>query len=241
MYTRIGQDLYQIKPGKLSSHCYLILSEKNILIDSGTSRDFPTLQSDLEGVGVKVSDIDMVINTHEHFDHIGGNRFLQNHAIIAAHRYAAVKIVYGDDEVTMCRANEQDVAGYRIHVWLGNTDVIDAGSWFLKVLHTPGHTSGCICVYEPRKRILFSGDALFASGTLSTIFNSGSLAEYLNSLRRLSTMKIDLLLPGHGRISDNVEEDISKTVEAAVTKFPEAERLAVMLGLKESRSIIPYS
>ncbi len=239
MYTKIKQDLYQIKPGKLSSHCYLVLSEKNILIDSGTAKDFAVLQSDLKEIGIGVSDIDMVINTHEHFDHIGGNRFLQNHAIIAAHRYAAVKIVYGDDEVTMCRANEQDVVGYRIHVWLGNTDVIDAGGWFLKVLHTPGHTSGCICVYEPRKRILFSGDALFASGTLSTIFKSGSLAEYLNSLRRLSTIKISLLVPGHGRISNNVEEDISKTVEAVVTKFPEAERLAMMLGLRDDENVLP--
>jgi glyoxylase-like metal-dependent hydrolase (beta-lactamase superfamily II) len=225
MYRRIFEDLYQIKPGRLSSHCYLITADRNILIDSGTANDFPTLEKELEDIGLKLEDIDIVINTHEHFDHIGGNLFLQNTSIIMAHRFAAVKIVYGDDEVTMCRAHGQKTIGYKVHVWLNNTDVIDAGSWFLKVLYTPGHTSGCICLYEPRKRILFSGDALFASGTLSTIFKSGSLAEYFNSLRRLKTMKIDLLLPGHGRISRSVDEDIEKTIKNAIEKFPEAKYL----------------
>jgi glyoxylase-like metal-dependent hydrolase (beta-lactamase superfamily II) len=78
---------------------------------------------------------------------------------------------------------------------------------------------------------LFSGDTLFASGTLSTIFKSDSLGEYFNSLRRLKTMKIDLLLPGHGRISRSVEEDIEKTIKNTIEKFPEAKRLAEMFEL----------
>ena len=231
MYRRISEDLHQIKPGRLSSHCYLITADLNVLIDTGTAKDFPVLEEELKAIGLKPEDIDIVINTHEHFDHIGGNLYLQNHAIVMAHRFSAVKIVYGDDEVMMCRANGQKPIGYKVHVWLNNTDVIDLGSWFLKVLYTPGHTSGCICLYEPRRKILFSGDTLFASGTLSTIFKSGSLAEYFNSLRRLKTMKIDLLLPGHGRISRSVEEDIEKTIKNTIEKFPEAKRLAEMFEL----------
>ena len=222
-YRRIFEDLYQIKPGRLSSHCYLITADRTVLIDSGTVKDFPTLREELEGIGLKLEDVDLVINTHEHYDHIGGNLFFQKSSIIMAHRFAAVKIIYGDDEVMMCRAHGQKPIGYKVHVWLNNTDIIDLGSWFLKVLHTPGHTSGCICLYEPRRRILFSGDALFAGGTLSTIFKSGSLGEYFNSLRRLKTMKINLLLPGHGRISGSVDRDIEKTIENAIKAFPEAE------------------
>ncbi len=199
-------------------------------MDSGTAKDFPTLEEELGYIGLKPEDVDIVINTHEHYDHIGGNLFLQKSSTVMAHRFAAVKITYGDDEVTMCRAHGQKPIGYRVHVWLNNTDVIDLGSWFLKVIYTPGHTSGCICLYEPRKRILFSGDSLFASGTLSTIFKSGSLAEYFNSLRRLKTMKIDLLLPGHGRISRSVDEDINRTIENAIRRFPEAEKLANMFA-----------
>jgi metal-dependent hydrolase (beta-lactamase superfamily II) len=44
-------------------------------------------------VGLKIRVIDIVINTHEHFDHIGDNRYFQDHAIIAAHRFAATRMI----------------------------------------------------------------------------------------------------------------------------------------------------
>ncbi|AAB89502.1 conserved hypothetical protein [Archaeoglobus fulgidus DSM 4304] len=234
MYRRIHNNIYQIKPGRLSSHCYLITAELNALIDSGTARDFPKLERELGEIGLNAKDIDIVINTHEHFDHIGGNLFLQKNSIIMAHRHAAVKIIYGDDEVMMCRTHGQRPVGYRVHVWLNNIDAVDLGGVFLRVMHTPGHTSGCICLYDPRNRILFSGDTLFANGTLSSIYNSGSLGEYFNSLRKIKTMKIDLLLPGHGRISGNVEVDIERTLENTIRTFPDAEYIAKMLGLTEN-------
>jgi glyoxylase-like metal-dependent hydrolase (beta-lactamase superfamily II) len=90
--------------------------------------------------------------------------------------------------------------------------------WFLKILHTPGHTSGSICIYEPRQKVLISGDTVFAKGTISNISSSGSYGEYINSLARLNTMKIDLLLPGHGMISNNVEYDIQKAITNAKEK-----------------------
>lgn len=96
--------------------------------------------------------------------------------------------------------------------------MLDLGDWFLKVLHTPGHTSGSLCIYEPRRKILISGDTVFARGTISDISSSGSYGEYINSLARLNTMKIDLLLPGHGTISEDVEEDIEKAIENARRK-----------------------
>ncbi len=225
MHQKIFEDLYQIKPGKLSSCCYLIVSDKKLLIDSGTAEDFPVLEKELNKIGISSKEIDIIINTHEHFDHIGGNLFLQDTAIIMAHRASAVKIIYGDNEVTMCRANIQKITGYKVHVWLNNIDVIEVKNWLLKVLHTPGHTSGCICLYEPRRRILFSGDTLFAKGLISTIFKSGSLSEYLNSLRRLNTLKVDLLLPGHGKISNEVEKDIDDTINNVLKLFPEAKNL----------------
>jgi glyoxylase-like metal-dependent hydrolase (beta-lactamase superfamily II) len=100
-------------------------------------------------------------------------------------------------------------------------NVIDMGDWFLKIFHTPGHTSGSICIYEPRKKILISGDTVFAKGTISDISSSGSYGEYINSLARLNTMKIDLLLPGHGSISKNVENDIKKAIDNAKMRHEE--------------------
>jgi glyoxylase-like metal-dependent hydrolase (beta-lactamase superfamily II) len=194
----------------------MIGDDLNILIDSGAKEGIDILESDLHKIGLEGGDIGILINTHDHFDHVGGNKYFQERKVtIAAHRNAAVKITSGDDEVMMCRAHGQDITGYHVHLWLENINIIDAGGWFLKILHTPGHTSGCICIYETRKRILFSGDTVFANGTVSDIAISGSYGEYINSLARLNTMKMQLLLPGHGRISENAEDSIAKALDEA--------------------------
>ena len=68
-------NIFWIKGEDTSSHSYLIRGDyKNVLIDSGVDKNFFRLQKSLLKVGFKVRDIDIVINTHEHFDHIGANR-----------------------------------------------------------------------------------------------------------------------------------------------------------------------
>jgi len=219
MYREIIPGLYLLKSKKPSSNSYLILGEKlKVLIDSGISQHFNFLTKDLKDIGVDTHSLNMVINSHEHVDHFGANRYLQERVPILAHRYAATKIVSADDEVMLCRAHGEDPTGYQVNMWLENLNVLDLGDWFLKVLHTPGHTSGSLCIYEPRRKVLISGDTVFARGTISDISSSGSYGEYINSLARLNTMKIDLLLPGHGAISVDVEEDIEKAIENARRK-----------------------
>lgn len=219
MYDEIIPNLYLLKTKKPSSNSYFILGKKlKVLIDSGISQDFNTLIKDMKRIGVDSDSLSMVINTHEHVDHFGANRFLQETVTIVAHRYAATKIVSADDEVLLCRAHGEDPTGYQVNIWLENLNVIDLGDWFLKIIHTPGHTSGSLCIYEPRKKVLISGDTVFARGTISNISSSGSYGEYINSLARLNTMKIDMLLPGHGAISVNVEEDIENAIKNAKKK-----------------------
>jgi glyoxylase-like metal-dependent hydrolase (beta-lactamase superfamily II) len=87
--------------------------------------------------------------------------------------------------------------------------LIDLGKYKLRALHTPGHTSGCLCLYEPNEEILFSGDTVFAKGTISDISSSGNMSDYVDSLQRLSCLKIKELYPGHGYISDTPDQDIS--------------------------------
>lgn len=219
MYSEIIPELFKIETGKPSCSSYLVKSaDRNILIDPGIIDQLDSLLSDLKKIGVGSKDIDMVINTHEHVDHIGANKYFQTHSLIAADRFAATKIISADDEVLKCRALGHDIRGYKVNLWLMNINAITTGDWFLKVLHTPGHTSGSICIFEPFKRILFSGDTVFADGTISNISTSGSYGEYINSLARLNTMKIDMILPGHGKISKNVEHDILGAIENANSK-----------------------
>ncbi|HTX61900.1 MAG TPA: MBL fold metallo-hydrolase [Methanobacterium sp.] len=219
MLKEILPDLYLIRTKKPSSNSYLIQGEDmNVLIDPGINERFKNLNKELKKLEVDVRNLDMVINTHEHVDHFGANQSLPRNVPILAHRYAAAKIVSADDEVLLCRAHGENPKGYHVHMWLENLNVINLGDWFLKILHTPGHTSGSLCIYEPRQKVLISGDTVFAKGTISNISSSGSHGEYINSLARLNTMKIDLLLPGHGSISVDVEEDIHKAIENAKMK-----------------------
>lgn len=219
MIKEIVPNLYLVKTGKPSSNSYLIKGkDMNMLIDPGIKEKFKNLKKELEKVDVKIDDLNMIINTHEHVDHFGANQCMPQNVPIMAHRYAAAKIVSADDEVLLCRAHGETPTGYHINMWLENLNVLDLGEWFLKILHTPGHTSGSLCIYEPRRKVMISGDTVFARGTISNISSSGSYGEYINSLARLNTMKIDMILPGHGSISVNVESDIQKAIKNAKDK-----------------------
>lgn len=213
MYEKIKDSLYKIKTERPSCTSYLILDDqRNILIDPGLYQKYDLLKETLGDIGIKPEDINIVLNTHEHADHIGANKYFQNSATIIAHRHAANKIIRADDEVLHCRSHGDIPLGYNVHLWLENNNVLELDDWFIKTLYTPGHTSGSVCFYEPRKKILFSGDTVFAKGTISKITDSGSYGEYINSLSIINTLKIDLILPGHGSITTDVDNDLQKAI-----------------------------
>jgi glyoxylase-like metal-dependent hydrolase (beta-lactamase superfamily II) len=195
------------------SHSYLIRGDyKNVLIDSGLDKNFTKLQQYLLSMGIKIRDIDIIINTHEHFDHMGANRYFQEYALIAAHRFAAIKIAVKDKYVTMYESGDLNEPAPKIHLWLEDKFRFDVGNFILEIIHTPGHTSGSICIYEVNQNVLFTGDTVFAKGTLSYISESGSIGDYINSIGRLGTMKVKAILPGHGDISKTPDEDMKKAI-----------------------------
>ena len=209
----IQSGIYLLKGEGKGSHHYLIRgSYRNVLIDSGLDQHFLCLQEGLLSLGLKIRDIDLVINTHEHLDHIGSNRYFQESSWIAAHRFAATKITLEDHYVTLYRSGDRNDVPLRIHLWLENRSLFDLGSHTLEVIHTPGHTSGSICIYEFKTKVLFSGDTVFADGTLSYIAESGSIGDYINSVTRLEACKILKIFPGHGNISENPEQDLSQAI-----------------------------
>ncbi len=218
--VKITKRVYQIKGGKNSSHSYLLLGKRlNVLIDSGSEENFTNLKKALTSVKLKISDIHLIVNTHEHYDHISANKFFKK-SIIAAHRFAATKILESEHNVTLCKYYGIDRSRV-IDIWLENRTNIDLGGISLKVLHTPGHTSGCICLYEYNNKLLFSGDTVFAKGTLSHIAPSGSAGDYINSIKRLNSYKVRVLLPGHGWISKNPEKDFKNAIKNAKSLIKE--------------------
>lgn len=212
--VELRPDIYQIRAERPGSHVYLIKGRvKNVLIDTGMAANFPNLKERLAEVGLKPGDIHLIILTHEHFDHTGATAFLFDTAVVAAHRLAANKIELQDEFVMMGKYFDVPAKPFHADIWLEGDTTIELGNHRLRVLHTPGHCSGCICLYEPDHRLLFTGDTVLAGGVLSGIFTSGSISDYVNSLHRLSTLRIDEFYPGHGKISTTPQEDMQKAVE----------------------------
>jgi len=225
--------IYQFPSEKPGSHVYLVRgSNKNVLIDTGITSNFNHLQSFIQELGLAIKDIDLVLLSHEHFDHIGAATYFFETAVIGAHRLAANKIELQDEFVTMNKYLNAPGNPFFAHIWLEDDTIISLGNYELKVIHTPGHTSGCICIYETRERLLFSGDTVFAKGTLSDIATSGNISDYVNSMERLSTIKISELYPGHGRISLTPEQDIKQAVSYAHTLMKESKILFEAITMK---------
>ena len=214
--TELNPGIFQIRGLNGSSHSYVIKGDyMNVMIDSGSDQNFLVLQRGLRKIGMKVRDVNLVINSHEHCDHIGANRYFQETSMIAAYRLAASKMVSGDYYVTMYKGNDLNEIPLRVHLWLENMTRIDLGNYSLRVFHTPGHTSGCISIIETTRGLLFSADSVFAGGTLSYIAESGSIGDYLDSLTRLRCFDLHALYPGHGRISTTPLDDIDKALANA--------------------------
>jgi hydroxyacylglutathione hydrolase len=94
--TELRPGIFQIRGLRGSSHSYVIKGNyMNVMIDSGSDQNFPVLERGLLQMGLKVKDIDLIINSHEHCDHIGANRYFQEFAMIAAYRLAASKMIAG--------------------------------------------------------------------------------------------------------------------------------------------------
>jgi len=179
------------------------------------------LKHRLAELGLHVRDVSLVILTHEHYDHIGATAFFHRSALVAAHRLAANKVELQDEFVTFKKYRDECSKPFWVDVWLENGSAIDLGNYELQVLHTPGHTSGCICLYEPSRGLLFTGDTVFAGGTLSEIAVGGNVSDYVNSVRRLSSLKIRQIYPGHGRVSSTPDEDLAKAIVYAQTMLDE--------------------
>jgi len=207
-------NIYQIRAEMPGSHIYLLRGRpKNVLIDTGAADNFPNLRDRLAEIGVEPRNIHVIILTHEHFDHIGASPFFFETAVIAAHRLAANKIQLQDEFVMMGKYFHRPVKPFHADIWLEGDTMIELGNYRLRTIHTPGHCSGCICLYEPEQKLLFTGDTVMAGGTLSGIYASGNVSDYVNSLQRLCDLRVEELYPGHGGISTNPQEDLRKALE----------------------------
>jgi glyoxylase-like metal-dependent hydrolase (beta-lactamase superfamily II) len=175
---------------------YFINSGKRVLIDPGHARYFDHVEQELYALGVSVDDIDVVLCTHAHPDHIEGVSILKRAgAQFAMHQ--------ADWELTkaMLPALQMDgridINDYTPDFFLINGDV-RIGDIELQALHTPGHSPGSLCFYLPLNRILISGDLAFMEGVGRTDLPGGDSRQIRQSIEQVSSMPVATMLPGHG-------------------------------------------
>lgn len=191
-----------------SANMVLIKDQLPLLIDTGFGSDAQDTEQLIRAAGVSPEDLHLIVNTHYHSDHAGGNSHLQkNYGIkIAAHKWEAHLVNSCDAEACTAEWLNQPIEPYRVDRKLSDNDEIDTGNGILKVLHTPGHTLGLISLYEPEEKILICGD-FFHKHDLGwiNIFREGisSIQIAMESLERVAKLQIKTAYSGHGPMIDN--------------------------------------
>jgi glyoxylase-like metal-dependent hydrolase (beta-lactamase superfamily II) len=102
-------------------------------------------------------------------------------------------------------------------ITVSDGDTITIGNVSLKVIHTPGHSRGHICLYDEDRKILFSGDQVLGSGTPYVgkwpDGSNGDMSDYINSLRKLKELDMNLILSSHGPVVTEPYKRIDETIE----------------------------
>ncbi len=183
---------------------FLIDSSFKILIDPGHQHLFPELQNSLDSINVRIEDIDLIIATHMHPDHIeAAQSFSSLSTMVAIH----------ETEYRYFREKAASFYDFTIEPDLFLTEgTFKAGPVELEVIHSPGHSPGSICLYWPSHKALFAGDVIFEQGVGRTDLPGGNGEQLKKSIGHLSSLDLELLLPGHGDIikgRENIERNFS--------------------------------
>ena len=172
-----------------------------ILVDAGTGETEGYLYSKLDEIALKPSDIDLIVNTHCHFDHVGGNDFFPN-SKVAIHKEDAESLRDPSSELTVSSLFGSQIRRHDVDIELEEGDEIAN----FKVLHTPGHSNGGLSLYDGE--ILICGDTIFANGGVGRMDIGGNPNDMKASLMRLKELDVEYLLPGHGPWVNNGNEHI---------------------------------
>jgi glyoxylase-like metal-dependent hydrolase (beta-lactamase superfamily II) len=180
------------------SNCYLI---DNILVDTGTGMNEEYLYLKIEEANLAIDDIEWIVNTHCHFDHVGGN-YLFPKAKVAIHHDEAQAILNENDPLTVASIFGMSIQRHDVDRELKEGDTVGD----FKVLHTPGHSPGGISLWNGE--VLISGDTVFANGGFGRLDIGGNHQDMAESLERLSNLDVEYLLPGHGPWTKNGKRHI---------------------------------
>ena len=156
----------EIIPCLQDNYSYLIIDENNnsaCVVDPGEAKPIVDY---LKNKNIKLK---YILNTHHHFDHIGGNEYLKK-------KFGSIVVGFKKD---INRIPEIDVLLEDNQIW-------KAENFEAKIIHIPGHTSGHICFHFFQDKLVFTGDTLFSLGC-GRIFE-GTYKEMFESLNKIKSL-----------------------------------------------------
>ena len=212
----IDQDTFVISEYKHweETHCYLLCgTKKAVLIDTGLG------VADIKRVVDVLTDLPIeVITTHVHWDHIGGHSLFDN---IGVHKEEVswlseefplpLQVVKNNLVCKPCDfprdfcIEEYKIFKRKPQVIVKDGDCIDLGNREIEVIHTPGHSPGHCCFYEPDRRYLYSGDLIY-KGCLDAYYPTTNPIQFYESVKRIQGYQISRIMPGHHQL------DIKSTI-----------------------------
>lgn len=225
----------------------LILGEKKFLIDSGADAPDVYLIPALREMGIDIREIDFLLNTHCHGDHISAHSELKEKYGLSTVCYegAVHALTYPATNAVRIRtkfpehspAPQSWLRGVKPDIILKDGDILEGR---LQVIYTPGHDSDCVCWYDIPTKTLITGDSLQGNGTPTQgIGFYQSLSDYEYTLEKLSRLDAENIILGHeyDGLGDFIlgKENVKRTLSVCIQMPKEYDRL-IRAYLKEGVS-----
>lgn len=186
-------------PPATHTNCYVVGGDEVIVIDPASP--YEEEQAVLDGV-LEKRNVREIWLTHMHRDHVGGANHLR--------KKLGVKVVAHPVTARDLQGSVDVDRTFEEHERL---ELPGRPGWTLRVLHTPGHARGHVCVFEEKNGSLITGDLMAGFGTIVIDPPEGHMATYLDSLRRMKALAVTSLFPAHGPVMANAKGKIQEYVD----------------------------
>ncbi len=195
---KLSEGIYAyIWRGVFENNCnmYYFGEPYNILFDPGLAKYLDVRFEEMKKDGLDPNDVKLVVATHSHPDHFEGIQHFQDKGIPVAMHKDEIEF-YETEGPRFCQMFGMPFPEVNFdHVLEDGT--WDTGSGELEVLHTPGHSPGSVSVYWKDKKALACGDLVFEMSFGRVDFPGGDGKKLTESIRRIASMDIEYLMPGH--------------------------------------------
>jgi len=226
------------KPGPVN--VYLFIGDTITLLDTGTLQTYPILMKAINKLGLGPSDIKQIVFTHGHIDHYGAAKTILSSQKEAAQTVAhaddvqsiekgyevAKKVTnaflkqmglpykYRAAMLFMSRVFTKMSRPCPVTRYISDDERIQLGNYTARVIHTPGHSRGSVCLHIEKDNILFSGDTVLPHITPNAFVMldahrklpiRSSQAEFYSSIERIESLNPAMVFPAHGNTIENLK------------------------------------